>query len=101
MTPKRPNPVLDIALTVAITLLIMTVLAYLVASVVSLLWNFVMPVLGLPTLTPLQALAFYILFKIMTAEFKRKEKITLTANLVAPNRKENPNEPDPRNKYPV
>lgn len=95
---KKENALLGIVWAVVLGLSIIGLISYIASAVVALLWNFVMPVLGLPQLTQLQALALFLLFRVLRYEYKTKQNIVLNASLV-PVRKENQDEP--RNKYPV
>lgn len=97
---KKPNTILDAALAFAVGILFMLVGLYITASLIAFLWNFVMPVLGLPVITPLHALALFFLAKIFKMEYKSRKPVVLNANF-APVTKESNNESSPRNKYPV
>lgn len=92
MNLKKRNQLSDILLTLAIGLLILVVGIYLIALVVSSLWNFVMPVLGLPAITPIQALALYVLFKVLKAEVRPRPKPVVLATAINSYKEETSND---------
>ncbi len=81
MNSNKKNPVLDIALGFAVGLLVILLGLYVLAVFTAFLWNFVMPVLGLPTITPVHALALLFLCKIFKSEYNGKKNIILNTNV--------------------
>lgn len=98
--PKRSNPIVEILTALAVGTTILAVVLFVISATITLLWNFVMPIFGLPQIGYLHALAMFLLFRMFKFEHKPKQNLVLNASLV-PVRKEPSDESNPRNKYPV
>lgn len=99
MLTNKPNPIAQILAVVVTVGVVVAVCMVIVSYIIAFLWNAVMPVLGLPVLTKVQSLAFFLLFKALSLEYKRKPQVIHNYNVNS--RKDELSERDPINRFPA